>query len=130
MNLTVENAGKRAEVIAVFKELIDLAEHFGRLVNIGRVRGQIGLRSTDHVNALFCETVGALCDYAISKGVTLMLEPVNRYESDFVNSVADGAELLKQVNRPNFKLMPDVFHMNIEDIRSEERRVGKECVST
>lgn len=116
LNLTVENAGKRAEVIEVFKELIDLAEHFGGLVNIGRVRGQIGLRPAEHVNELFCETAGTLCDYAVSKGVTLMLEPVNRYESDFVNSVADGAELLKQVNRPNFKLMPDVFHMNIEDI--------------
>src|SRR5690606_38815677 len=119
LTLTPEHTGKREEVVAIFKELIDLAEHFGGLVNIGRVRGQIGERPTEYVKALFCETVGALCDYAASKQVTLMLEPVNRYECDFVNSVEEGVELLKQVNKVNFKLMPDVFHMNI---RSEERR--------
>lgn len=116
LTLTAENTGRREEVVAIFKELIDLAEHFGGMVNIGRVRGQIGDRPPEYVNALFCETVGALCDYAASKQVTLMLEPVNRYECDFINSVEEGMALLKQVNKSNFKLMPDVFHMNIEDI--------------
>src|SRR5690606_189706 len=116
LTLTAEDTGKREEVVTIFKELIDLAERFGQLVNIGRVRGQIGRRSPEYVSALFCETVGDLCDYAASKEVTLMLEPVNRYECDFVNSVEEGVALLKQVGKPNFKLMPDVFHMNIEDI--------------
>ncbi len=116
LTLTEENTEKREEVIAVLRELIDLAEQFGGLVNIGRVRGQIGERSVEQVEALFCETVRILCDYASPKQVTLMLEPVNRYECDFINSVEEGVALLKQVDRANFKLMPDVFHMNIEDI--------------
>lgn len=116
LTLTEEDDGKRAEVLGVFMELIDLAEQFGGLINIGRVRGQIGDRPADRVKALFCETVRLLCDYAAQKGVVLMLEPVNRYECDFINSVGEGVDLLKQVGRANFKLMPDVFHMNIEDI--------------
>ena len=46
----------------------------------------------------------------------LVLEPVNRYELDFVNSVPDGVRLLDQVGAENLKLMPDLFHMNIEDV--------------
>ena len=57
-----------------------------------------------------------LCNYAGPKNVTLVLEPVNRYEIDFINSVEQGAALMKKVDRPNMKLMPDVFHMNIEDV--------------
>lgn len=116
LTLTEENLKKREEVISIFKELIDLAEKFGKLINIGRVRGQIGQRKTEDVEIIFCETVRLLCDYAAPKGVTLMLEPVNRYECDFVNSIEEGAALLRRIDRPNFKLMPDVFHMNIEDV--------------
>src|SRR5690606_23867775 len=116
LTLTEEDIEKREEVISIFKELIDLAEKFGKLINIGRVRGQIGQRQTEEVEVIFCETVRLLCDYAAPKGVTLMLEPVNRYECDFVNSIEEGVALLKRIDRPNFKLMPDVFHMNIEDV--------------
>jgi sugar phosphate isomerase/epimerase len=45
-----------------------------------------------------------------------VLEPVNRYETDFVNTVPEGVALLGKVGMPNLKLMPDVFHMNIEDV--------------
>ena len=57
-----------------------------------------------------------LCNYTQPRKVKLFLEPVNRYEINFINSVSDGIELMKKVNMPNIKLMPDVFHMNIEDV--------------
>ncbi|MCK5702580.1 MAG: TIM barrel protein, partial [Cyclobacteriaceae bacterium] len=57
-----------------------------------------------------------LCNYTQPKKVKLFREPVNRYEINFINSVSDGIELMKKVNMPNIKLMPDVFHMNIEDV--------------
>jgi sugar phosphate isomerase/epimerase len=47
--------------------------------------------------------------------VTLIIEPVNRYEINFVNSLDEGAALLGKVGCQNLGLMPDVFHMNIED---------------
>ena len=112
---------KRERVTGIFKELIDLASDFGQLVNIGRVRGQIGNLAKSEAEFLFLEIARELCDYAHPKGVTLILEPVNRYEIDFINNVEEGVELMKKVNRPNMKLMPDVFHMNIED-----RTIGPE----
>lgn len=119
--LTHENAAKREEVKAVFREFIDLAGDFGKIVNIGRVRGALENRPQAHVEDLFTEVARELCDYALTRDVTLILEPVNRYETDFINTVEEGVALMKKVNRPNMMLMPDVFHMNIED-----RAIGPE----
>jgi sugar phosphate isomerase/epimerase len=119
--LTHEDAKKRSAVKGLFRELIDLAASFGKIVNIGRVRGPVGNRNRAAVEQMFIEVARELCQYALPKEVTLLLEPVNRYEIDFVNSVEEGAELLKKIDRPNMLLMPDVFHMNIED-----RQIGAE----
>lgn len=100
----------------IFTDLIDLSVDFGKMVNIGRVRGQIGSVPREQAEQRFIDMARDLGEYAARKGVTLLLEPVNRYEIDFVNSVAEGVELMKKVDMPNIKLMPDVFHMNIEDV--------------
>jgi sugar phosphate isomerase/epimerase len=115
LTLSAADAARRAEAQAVFRDLVDLASEFGGMVNIGRARGSIGVRPRSEVEGLFLESVGALCEYAAPRGVTLLVEPVNRYEIDFINSVEDGAALLDRLGAPNLKLMPDVFHMNIED---------------
>lgn len=101
---------------SIFRDFIDLAASYGRLVNIGRVRGRLDTNHAARSEELFIDLVGELCDYAQQKDVTLILEPVNRYELNFVNSVDQGVALLGKVNKPNLKLMPDVFHMNIEDV--------------
>jgi sugar phosphate isomerase/epimerase len=113
--LTHESEKVRQEVKAIFRAFIDLAADFGGIVNIGRVRGLIGKRSRSYVEELFVEAARELCEYALLKKVCLILEPVNRYEIDFINTVDEGVELMKKVGMPNMKLMPDLFHMNIED---------------
>ncbi len=107
---------KRTEVTKIFKAFIDLAAEHGQLVNIGRVRGRIGDDGQKAAEERFICVARELCEYAAPKKVTLILEPVNRYEINFINSVSEGVELMKKVDMPNMKLMPDVFHMNIEDI--------------
>jgi sugar phosphate isomerase/epimerase len=47
--------------------------------------------------------------------VELIVEPVNRYEVNFINNCTEGLEIVRAAGRPCVKLMPDVFHMNIED---------------
>lgn len=107
---------KRAQLNHIFKEIIDLASEYGQLVNIGRVRGRIGSDGQKAAENRFIDMARELCEYAQPKNVTLILEPVNRYEINFINSVSEGVELMKKVDKPNMKLMPDVFHMNIEDV--------------
>jgi sugar phosphate isomerase/epimerase len=117
---TDEDVGKRNKVKEIYKELIDLATDFCRLVNIGRIRGQIGNDGVEASEGRFVEVIRELCDYAALRNISLVLEPVNRYEINFVNSVEEGVALLQKVNHPSLKLMPDVFHMNIEDVKIGE----------
>ena len=108
----------REKVVAVFADLIDLATDFGRMINVGRTRGFIGEgEPRSDAEARFLATAGRICEMAARKGVTIIIEPVNRYEINFINSVDEGAALLKRMPQTNIGLMPDVFHMNIEDDR-------------
>jgi len=113
---TATDQAKRDEVVRVFEGMIDLAAGLGAMVNIGRARGFIedGEPRADAV-ARFVETAKRLTDYAARKNVTLVLEPVNRYEINFVNSLPEAAELIAEVGADNLAMMPDLFHMNIED---------------
>jgi sugar phosphate isomerase/epimerase len=113
---TARDEAKRQRVIEVFRDMINLASELGAMVNIGRARGFIEEdEQPEDAAARFVEVAREVAAYAEPKGVTLILEPVNRYEINFVNSVRDGAELLAKVGAPNMGLMPDLFHMNIED---------------
>lgn len=99
-----------------FKGLIEVAAQFGAMVNMGRIRGAVDPGQTyEEAQGCFIESAHILCEYAEGLGVTIVLEPVNRYEINYINSVSQGADLMKRVGRKNMKLMPDVFHMNIED---------------
>ena len=48
-------------------------------------------------------------------GVTLSLEPLNRYENYIINTVAEGIAFCKAVSSKNCKLLLDTYHMNIEE---------------
>jgi D-psicose/D-tagatose/L-ribulose 3-epimerase len=56
-----------------------------------------------------------VADYAGDRGVSLAIEPLNRFETDLVNTVEQGLELAELINRENLGLMLDTFHMNIEE---------------
>jgi len=116
---TAADPARRAEVIRVFQGLIALAGDFGAMVNIGRVRGFVepgeAALPPAAAEARFVQVARELARFAAARGVRLILEPVNRYELNFINSVAEGAALMGKVGAANLSLMPDLFHMNIED---------------
>lgn len=56
-----------------------------------------------------------VADYAAGRGVRLAIEPLNRFETDLVNTLEQGVELCELIGRPNVGLMIDSFHMNIEE---------------
>ncbi len=53
--------------------------------------------------------------YAEDKGVTLAMEPLNRFETSFINLTSQALELLQMIDSPGMKLMMDTFHANIEE---------------
>lgn len=54
-------------------------------------------------------------EYAGERGIALAIEPLNRFETDLVNTVAQGIELCERIGLPNVGLLLDTFHMNIEE---------------
>ena len=57
----------------------------------------------------------ALAEYAGERGVTLCLEPLNRFETSFINLASQAIEVVDRVNHPACQIMLDTFHMNIEE---------------
>ena len=56
-----------------------------------------------------------IAKYAQKKGVTICLEPLNRFETDFINTCDQGLKMIADVGSPALKLHLDTFHMNIEE---------------
>jgi len=106
----------REEAVARIKGLVDVAVSFGAMVNIGRVRGpaEPGAGYADSEKR-FIDGLREVADYAAPRGVVIAVEPVNRYEINFINRVDQAAGVIGKAGRSNVKIMPDVFHMNIED---------------
>jgi 5-keto-L-gluconate epimerase len=106
----------RREAVEKIKGLISLAGQLGSKVNIGRVRGIVHEGETRKTaEDRFIECMRDCADLAGTLGAEMLLEPVNRYEINFINNVSEALDLLDRLARPNVKVMPDVFHMNIED---------------
>jgi 5-keto-L-gluconate epimerase len=100
---------------------IRLAVRLGAKVNTRRVRGFV--HDGDTVEAAtrrFVDCLHRCADIAEPLGVDLIIEPVNRYEVNFVNTCAEAIAIIEQVQRPCIKLMPDLFHMNIEEASFRE----------
>lgn len=63
-------------------------------------------------------------------GLRLAIEPLNRFETHFLNTIADACSLLDAVDHPAIGLHVDTFHQNIEekDVGAAIRRAGKRVV--
>ncbi|MCL1888539.1 MAG: sugar phosphate isomerase/epimerase [Kiritimatiellaeota bacterium] len=53
--------------------------------------------------------------FAQAAGVTIVVEPLNTKETNIINSVAEGADIVREVNAPAIRLLADSFHVLIED---------------
>ena len=103
------------------KALIDQAVILGCPSLIGPVYSVVG--KADAVEpaqqkkewALVVKNLKVLAKYAEKKGVQICVEPLNRFETDFLNTTDQGLKLIKDVGSPALKLHLDTFHMNIEE---------------
>jgi D-psicose/D-tagatose/L-ribulose 3-epimerase len=61
-----------------------------------------------------------LADHAAGKGIKLALEPLNRFETDMINTVSQGITFINDVGRDNIGFHLDTFHMHLEEKSSPE----------
>jgi D-psicose/D-tagatose/L-ribulose 3-epimerase len=68
--------------------------------------------------------------YAASLDVVLAVEPLNRFETDMVNTGRQAVELIRKARAPSLGVMLDTFHMNMEeaDLFEAIKSVGRHLV--
>jgi D-psicose/D-tagatose/L-ribulose 3-epimerase len=93
---------------------------------VGRCWQQTAKQRAKDVD-LLVRQLTTLSKDAADKGVVLGIEPLNRFETSFINTAAQVIEVVDSVDHPACKVMLDTFHMNIEEksLGDAIRAVGK-----
>ncbi len=116
LSLTAESADDRRDAMDFVKSMIDFGAPFAAPAIIGSMQGRAGEEvSRDVALGYLAESLSLLGLHARQQNVPLFYEPLNRYETNLVNTIADGVALLREVSSKNVRLLADWFHMNIEE---------------
>ena len=126
----------RENGLAYIRHCIEAAQTLGASNLVGPIYSAVGrtwqmsdeerARDTD----LLVAQLSTLAAYGVDHGVTLCIEPLNRFETSFLNLTSQAIEVVDRVDSPHCKLLLDTFHMNIEEpslgdaIRAAGPRIG------
>jgi sugar phosphate isomerase/epimerase len=116
LHLVSADSTVRGEAFEYIARLVEVGAGFGAPVIIGSMQGSVE-KGVPRAQALgwLREALSELGKKASSRGVMLIFEPLNRYETDMVNCLADGVELIRSLSTDHVALLADLFHMNIEE---------------
>ena len=129
LTLTSPSASVRAEAIDFVRAMLHEAAEFKSQVIIGSLQG----RWSSEVSRFDAEchlgvAILNLVDEALSLGVTLLFEPLNRYETNLFTTLEGTASGLSFLSLTEVKILADCYHMNIEerDIAAALRAAGSQ----
>jgi D-psicose/D-tagatose/L-ribulose 3-epimerase len=120
-NLSAEDDTVRAAGLDYLKRCIDFAQALGSPFVSGPMYCAVGdtqLLEVDARRRQWDRAVASLraaAEYAGNRGIKLAVEPLNRFETDLVNTVDQGLRLVEDIGASNVGLLLDTFHMNIEE---------------
>ena len=126
----------RAWALGYYTRLVDWAAELGQAAGLPRVscHGQVTrirpVSTQAEEDALLVGSVRKIAAEAAGRGLEVVFEILNRYESHQVRTVAEGLALLEAVGAENLALLPDAYHMNIEEadpaaaLRAGGARIG------
>ena len=135
-DISSPDAAERAHTRAYLAECFAMAETLGTGFVFGPMYSQVGkarqLSDDDRKREweLAVSELRIVCKDAASRGLAIALEPINRFETDMVNSVSDALRMIRDIDHPSAKIMIDSFHMTIEesDIGAAIRSAGKDLI--
>lgn len=106
LSLSTSDDALRRRTIERIQAHMALAAPFGAVVIVGSLRGGDGDIALLEESLKACASAG---------DVALALEPLNRYESQLLNTVAETLETIDRVGAENLGILYDTFHANIEE---------------
>ena len=135
-DLIHEDDAIQKNALAYIRHCIDAITTLGGTVVAGPIYSSVGRtwQQSPEERAADLDTLVKhlkdLAQYAEDKGVVLCLEPLNRFETSFINIHTQAIEVIDRVDSPACKILLDTFHMNIEEkslgaaIRATGSRLG------
>jgi D-psicose/D-tagatose/L-ribulose 3-epimerase len=109
----------RLAAVERFKRVIGWTHILGGQIMAGPFHSPLGVFSgsgpTEDEKQRAADVLHQAAEVAQKAGVTLAIEYLNRFECYFLTTAADTRALVKRVNHPNFRMMYDTFHANIEE---------------
>jgi sugar phosphate isomerase/epimerase len=131
ISLSSENPTIRLSAIQRIKDHIITAAEYNAVVIIGLIKGMVKDCSGREVFiANLRQSLEELLPFAEQNRTPLVLEIINRYESDFLNTIKEGLDFLRFFSGNYLKLHIDTYHMNIEEadipgaIKSAAGKIG------
>jgi sugar phosphate isomerase/epimerase len=117
LHLCLPEQEQRAAARDFIRRMIEAGAQLGVPTIIGSMQGR-WTEAMPRTAALEClaEALEELSQHAAHCGVGLLYEPLNRYETNMVSTLADGVALVSPLPGDNVRLLADLFHMNIEEV--------------
>lgn len=123
-NLIGADSAARSDGLEYLKRSIERTAELGGDLICGPLYASLGVmtgsRRTNEEWEYAIEGLRAAARRGRELGVTLCLEPLNRFETYFLNTLEDAARLVRDIGEPNVKVHFDTFHSNIEERRPAE----------
>ncbi len=120
-DLSAESSAARQIGLDYFEACLKLGEGLGASCVVGPLYAPVGKARLETAAERQAEwdrakvSLAQLAQTAGNCGVSLGLEPLNRFETDMVNTVEDALRMLDDVGSPHLGIAFDSFHMNIEE---------------
>jgi len=117
LSLTAGTLPQRRAALDYILRFVDLANAFDAPVIIGSMQGRwsADLEREAALESL-AEALRVLSQRAAEAGKKVIYEPLNRYETNLLNTLESGANFLQQHGLKDVRLLADLFHMNIEEV--------------
>ena len=117
-SLTSDDLDVQALLRDRMNRIIDLAAPWEALVVIGGVRGELTGSGSERVDQYrrAVEAARRMAEYAATQNVSLVVEPINRYETNYLNTIDEALQFIAEVGLDNMGVLADTFHMNIEEV--------------
>jgi len=125
LSLSSNDENIRKKAIERIKKHVKFATFIGGLVIIGLIRGF--WKNDEGTKEKLKASIKEIGEFAKSEGVNIVIEPLNRYECDNLNTVEEVLKFIEEIGLSNIGVLADTFHMNIEEpsIETSIRKAGK-----
>lgn len=116
LSLTDPSPEKRKSALDFILQFVDFGGQLGAPAILGSMQGKWGGEvSREQALDWLAEALHLVGQAAAKHDVPFIYEPLNRYETNLINRLADGADFLSARRIRNVVLLADLFHMNIEE---------------